>query len=269
MSQLKVNLILFAGGDGTARDVYEAINMKVPVLGIPTGIKMHSAVFAVSPRSAGDLAVLYLQGSLLNVRESEVMDIDEEAFRQNRVSARLYGYLKVPYEKVLVQNPKAGATAAEESSAEEIAQDIVENMEDDYIYIIGPGTTTKAIAEKLGLKKTLLGVDVIHNGKLLASDVNEAQLLKIIEGRKAKIIVTVIGGQGFIFGRGNQQISPQVLRKVDREDILIVATPNKLASLHGAPLLVDTGDEEVDKMLHGYFKVITGYGRRVIYQVKS
>ncbi|MEM2111135.1 MAG: ATP-NAD kinase family protein [Candidatus Bathyarchaeia archaeon] len=269
MLQMKVNLILFAGGDGTARDIYEAIDMKVPVLGIPTGIKMHSAVFAISPRSAGDLAVLYLQGSLMDVRESEVMDIDEEAFREDRVSARLYGYLKVPYEKVLVQNPKAGTATVEESSAEEIAYDIVENMKDDYIYIIGPGTTTKPIMEKLGLKKTLLGVDVVYQRKLLASDVNEAQLLKIIEGRKAKIIVTVIGGQGFIFGRGNQQISPEVIKKVGKENILLVATPNKLASLHGAPLLVDTGDEEVNQMLCGYFKVITGYGRSVIYKVKS
>jgi len=265
----KVDLILFAGGDGTARDIYEAIGDKVPVLGIPTGVKIHSAVFAINPRSAGDLAVLFLQEKSMDVHDAEVMDIDEQAFRENRVSARLYGYLKVPYEKVLVQSPKIAGITGESSALDSIAADIVDNMEDDYVYVIGPGTTTRPILEKLGLKKTLLGVDVVYRGRLLASDVNEAQLLKVIEGRKAKIIVTVIGGQGFIFGRGNQQISPNVIKKVGRENIIVAATPDKLASLEGAPLLVDTGDEEVDKILSDYVKVVTGYDRRAIYSVKS
>ncbi|NIR86659.1 ATP-NAD kinase family protein [Candidatus Bathyarchaeota archaeon] len=269
MLKLEVDLILFAGGDGTARDIYEAVGEKVPVLGIPTGVKIHSSVFTINPRSAGDLAVLYLQGKPTAVREAEVMDIDEQAFREDRVSARLYGYLRVPYEKTLVQSSKVASVAGEEFLREAIARDVIENMQDDYIYIIGPGTTTKPVLEKLGLKKTLLGVDVMHKGKLVASDVNETQLLKLIEGKKAKIVVTVIGGQGFIFGRGNQQISPEVIRRVRRNNLIVVATPNKLASLKGGPLLVDTGDEEVDKMLSGYVKVITGYGKRVMYRVKS
>lgn len=269
MLELGVDLILFSGGDGTARDVYGAVDQKVPVLGIPAGVKIHSAVFAVNPSSAGDLAVMYLQGKPTVLRESEVMDVDEEAFRGGLVSARLYGYLRVPYEKALVQSSKAGSAAEEEFAMEAIASDIVENMESDYIYIIGPGTTTRSIAEKLGLDKTLLGVDVVHRGRLLASDVNEAQLLRLVRGRKAKIVVTVIGGQGFIFGRGNQQISPRVIREVGGENIIVVATPNKLASLRGKPLLVDTGDKETDKMLDGYFKVVTEYGRRVVCRVKS
>jgi len=267
--KLKVNLILFAGGDGTARDIFDAVGEKLPVIGIPAGVKIHSGVFAINPRSAGDLAAAYLQGKPTVVREAEIMDIDEQAFREDRVSAKLYGYLRIPYEKTMVQSPKAGSVAGEESSTEAIAFDIIDSMQDDYIYIIGPGTTTRPIMEKLGLKKTLLGVDMVHKGKLVASDVNEAQLLKLIEGKKAKIVVTVIGGQGFIFGRGSQQISPEVIRKVGRENIVIIATPNKLASLRGEPFLVDTGDEEVDKMLSGYVKVITGYGRRVVYKVKS
>jgi len=269
MMSAGVGLILFAGGDGTARDIYEAVGDKVPVLGIPTGVKIHSAVFSINPRSAGELAVMYLRGEATNLREAEVMDIDEQAFRENQLSAKLLGYLKVPYEQSMVQATKAGSSVDDEVAAEGIADDFVENMQDDCIYILGPGTTTRAITKELGLKKTLLGVDLVYNGKLIASDVNEKQLLELIQGKKAKIVMTVIGGQGFIFGRGSQQISPDILRTVRRENIVIIATPNKLLSLRGRPLLLDTGDSEVDRMMAGYIQVITGYRRRSVYPVKS
>jgi len=269
MLELGVDLIIFAGGDGTARDIYEAVDGKVPVLGIPAGVKIHSGVYAVNPASAGELAARFLLGESTSIRESEVMDIDEEAFREDRVSAKLYGYLMVPYVETLVQSSKEASRAQEDVSLLAIASDVVENMQDDYIYLVGPGTTTRPIFEELGLEKTLLGVDVVHKGRLVASDVNESQILELIRRKKAKIIVTVIGGQGFVFGRGNQQISPKVIREVGRENIEIVATPDKLASLQGKPLLVDTGDPEVDEVLSGYHKVISGYKRRVVYMVKS
>jgi predicted polyphosphate/ATP-dependent NAD kinase len=142
-------------------------------------------------------------------------------------------------------------------------------MDDNCLYVIGPGTTLRPILERLGLKKTLLGVDVLSKKKLLASDVNEKQLLETIDNRDIKIVVTVIGGQGFIFGRGNQQISPQVIRKAGKESIVVAATEGKLASLEGAPLMVDTGDPELDRSLSGYVAVITGYRRKAIYRVKQ
>ncbi len=268
MLALGVDLLLFAGGDGTARDICEAINSKVPVLGIPTGVKMQSAVFAIDPRSAGDLALMYLQEQSVGMRDAEVMDIDEQEFRENRISSELYGYLKVIFEETMVQNPKAGGVAGEAFSLDAIAWDIVDNMRDDWVYILGPGTTLRPIMERLGLQKTLLGVDVVENKRLLASDVNEKRLNEIIDDRNAKIIVTVIGGQGFLFGRGNQQISPKIIRKVGRDNIIVVATPEKLASLRGRPLLVDSGDKKVDRMLGGYIQVITSYGRRSVYPVK-
>ena len=267
MCELRVDLLLFAGGDGTARDIHEAVDQTVPVLGIPAGVKIHSAVFAVNPRSAGDLALMFLREKETVTREAEVMDVDEQAFRDDRVSASLYGYLRIPYERSLVQNAKSSSAADDYFMVEAIASDIIDNMRDDYIYVIGPGTTTRPIMEKLGLKKTLLGVDVVYRKSLVASDANEGQLLELIDKRKVKVIVTVIGGQGFIFGRGNQQISPQVIRKAGRENIVIVATPSKLASLHGRPLLVDTGDEQLDKVLSGYMNVITGYATRATYKV--
>jgi predicted polyphosphate/ATP-dependent NAD kinase len=259
--------LLFAGGDGTAGDIYNAIGDGLPVLGIPAGVKIHSAVYATNPASAGDLAVSYLRGKVSNLREAEVMDIDEEAFRQGVVSAKLYGYLRIPFERRLVQGLKAPSSPGEQAAMAAIAADVVSNMEDGWLYIIGPGTTTRAITSRLGLDKTLIGVDVVTAGKMIAADVNESQLLKLVEGRKAKIVVTPIGGQGCIFGRGNQQISPTVIEKVDRDNIIVVSTSGKIHSLGGRPLWVDTGDRKVDEMLSGYIRVVTGYNERIVYRV--
>lgn len=188
MLKLEVALLLFAGGDGTARDIYDVIGDRIPVLGIPTGVKIHSAVYATTPQNAGDLAVRYLdrKSSSIRLREAEVMDIDEQAFRENRLSAKLYGYLKVPYKRNLVQSAKAGSVPGEEAIMDAIACDVVNNMQDDYLYIVGSGTTLRGIMEKLGLEKTLLGVDAVHNRNLVGSDLNEAQLLKLIEDKKQR-----------------------------------------------------------------------------------
>ncbi len=266
MQKLKVDLILFVGGDGTAIDIYEAIGDKLPVLGLPAGVKMHSGVFAINPKNAGSLALKYLQGKV-QTQEAEVMDVDEDAFRGNRISARLYGYLKVPFDREMVQSAKIGGISTESEATEEIAWDVIDNMQDDYLYIIGPGTTTKSIMNQLGLQYTLLGVDIICRKGLVAMDANEAKILNLIECKKAKIVVTIIGGQGYIFGRGNQQISPEVIQRVGKENIMVIATENKIASLKGMPLLVDTNDGEVDDMLKGYIKVIIGYGKRIVYKV--
>ena len=269
MQRLNVNLLLFAGGDGTARDICSAVGQRIPILGIPAGVKIHSAVFGTTPRATGDLAASYLLGRVSSLRESEVMDIDEEAFRQGILSARLYGYLKIPFRRSLVQSLKSASERSEEASQRAVACNVVDGMEDDFLYIIGPGTTTRAITEELGLDKTLLGVDVVLGGGLVAADANESELLKLIEGQKAKIVVTPIGGQGYIFGRGNQQISPSVIEKVGKENIIVVSTPGKINSLGGQPLLVDTGDRAVDKILGGHIRVLTGYDEQIVYRVSS
>ena len=267
MRELGVDLILFVGGDGTARDVFEAIDGEVPVLGVPAGVKIHSGVYAISPRDAGALAVKYLLGEGVDVKEAEVMDIDEEAFRDNRLSAKLYGYMNTLYSTDRMQGSKEGSGYTERYSQEAIAIDITTELEEETAYVIGPGSTTKFITDELGLKKTLLGVDVMINKEIVAADANEQTILGAIEGRDAKIVVTVIGGQGFIFGRGNQQISPQIIRQVGKENIIIIATPSKLAGLQSIALRADTGDLELDEALKGYHKVITGYGRRTVVKV--
>jgi predicted polyphosphate/ATP-dependent NAD kinase len=271
MHELGVDLLLFAGGDGTARDVYEAVGLEQPALGIPAGVKIHSAVYATHPRSAGELAALFLQGRVEALREAEVMDIDEEAFRQGALSARLYGYLKIPYRSSLVQTQKV-PSSGEAASLAAIAEDVASRMEPEVLYILAPGTTVRAIAEALDIEKTLLGVDVVMERRTIARDVNEAQLLALLDeypSSEARIVVTPIGGQGYLFGRGNQQISPRVIERVGREHIIVVSTPDKLHSLGTHPLLVDTGDRAVDAILSGYLTVVTGYNERAVRKVAA
>jgi predicted polyphosphate/ATP-dependent NAD kinase len=275
MVGLGVDLLLFAGGDGTARDIHDAVGDSVPCLGIPTGVKIHSAVFGKNPILAGDLARLYLQGKVPGLRDAEVMDIDEPALREGIVSARLYGYLKIPFQRKRLQGLKTPSRPGEDAAMAEMAADVVREMEAGRLYIVGPGTTTRAIAARLDMPKTLIGVDVIADGKLVAADVNESQLLDLVAGRRASIVVTPIGGQGYLFGRGNQQISPEVIRQVGqgakslRENIVVVSTTAKIHSLRGRPLLVDTGDREVDEMLDGHVKIVTGHMERIVYRIAA
>jgi predicted polyphosphate/ATP-dependent NAD kinase len=254
-----VAFLVFCGGDGTARDILKAVGAALPVLGVPTGVKMHSAVFAVTPQAAARVVMRFLYETL-PLREAEVMDVDEKAFREGRVSAELYGYVRAPYEPHLIQANKLASpmTESELRNHAAIGVYIIENMKPDVIYIIGPGTTTRTIGDLLDAKKTLLGVDLFCNKKIAASDVNEKQILEAIRGKTAQIIVTPIGGQGFIFGRGNQQISPEVIRRVGLDNIIVVATEGKLRSLKS--LRVDTGDPNLDDAFRSRkLKVVADY----------
>jgi predicted polyphosphate/ATP-dependent NAD kinase len=260
MADADVALLVFCGGDGTARDVLTAVGTALPVLGVPTGVKMHSAVFAVTPQAAARVVMRFLYEAL-PLREAEVMDVDEKAFREGRVSAELYGYVLVPYEPHLIQANKLASpmTESELRNQAAIAIYIIETMKPDVIYIIGPGTTTRTISDLLDAKKTLLGVDLFHNKKLVANDVNETQILEAIEEKRVQIIVTPIGGQGFIFGRGNQQISSRVIRRVGLDNIVVVATESKLRSVKA--LRVDTGDSGLDTAFRKRkMKVVADYG---------
>lgn len=267
MLDLDVDLLLFAGGDGTARDIYSVIKDSLVVLGIPAGVKIHSAVYACNPVRAGELAALYLEGKVRKVVEAEVMDIDENSFRKGVLSSKLYGYLRIPFEERYTQRLKAGSSITEQYNQEAIAAEVIENMADTFVYIIGPGSTTGVIMEKLNLDYSLLGVDLVHRKRLIGKDLSESELLKMIRGEKPKLIVTPIGGQGYILGRGNQQISPEVINHVGKDNITIVATKHKIHSLHGRPLLVDTGDRALDQHLHGYYRIITGYRESIVYKV--
>jgi predicted polyphosphate/ATP-dependent NAD kinase len=254
-----VDLLVFCGGDGTTRDILKAVDLKVPVLGVPTGVKMHSAIFAVSPQAAARVVATFLWGGL-PLREAEVMDVDEQEFRQGHLSAELYGFLLSPYEPHLIQGNKMASpiTESEVENQAAIAININEEMKPDTIYIIGPGTTTRTIGDLLDQKKTLLGVDLFQDKKIIAKDVGEKQILRAIDGKAARIIVTPIGGQGFIFGRGNQQISAKVIRQVGLDNIVVAATNGKLDRLES--LRVDTGDAKLDEQFRARgMRVVVDY----------
>jgi predicted polyphosphate/ATP-dependent NAD kinase len=270
MLDLGADLILFAGGDGTARDICRAAADRGVVLGVPGGVKIHSGVYAASPVHAGRLARRYLlDPAAAPPREAEVMDIDEEAFRENRLSARLYGYLRVPFQRQHLQSSKSGSSPGEEAALDEIAAELIRHMEPGVLYVIGSGTTTRAVMARLGLPNTLLGIDAVLDRRAAGTDLNEAQLLALVEKHPARIVLSVIGGQGFILGRGNQQISPRVIRAAGPGNLTVVASAAKLASLQGRPLLVDSGDPELDRELSGYTQVITGLDRRQVYPVEA
>jgi len=271
-----IDLLLFAGGDGTARNVYKAMQEAAseeslilpPVIGVPAGCKIHSSVYAVTPSHAGELLGLLVKGRALTLTEASVMDIDEDEFRHDRVKARLYGHLQVPAENQFMQNMKEGGVAHEEISLQDIAAFMVETMEDDCLYLIGSGTTPKAILDELGLPSTLLGVDAVYNRALVANDLSEQQIMRLLdEYPEARLIITLIGGQGHVFGRGNQQISPEVIKKLGMSHINIISTAEKIHSLNGAPLRVDTGDEALNASLYGLVPVITGYDEKTLYRI--
>jgi len=250
-------LIVFAGGDGTARDVADAIGSRAPVIAIPAGVKVYSAVFAYSPRAAADLLAAFLDGA--DVTEAEVLDVDEDAFRAGRLDSRHYGFLLIPEVGRFVQAGKEASGGGEASAQvkRDIAAAFVETMQPQTLYLLGPGTTIRAIADELGTEKTLLGVDAVIDGASAGSDLNERAILALLDRYpRAVIVVTPLGGNGFILGRGNKQFTPAVLRRVGTDNIVVIASREKLVSL--ACLHVDTGDPELDLTLAGYVDVFAG-----------
>ena len=264
-----VELILFAGGDGTARDVADTLPFEktIPVIGIPTGVKIHSPVYAVTPEDAGELAFDFLCDKPLAILEKEVIDIEESAFRRDEIITQVYGYLHVPYDESHMQNLKAPSLQSDAEAQISGALQVIDDMEQNVFYIIGSGSTTHRILEELGFTGTVLGIDVVKNKELVAKDVYEQQILDIIGDSPAKLVVTPMGGQSYIFGRGNQQLSDKVLAKLEKEDLIILSTPTKLSSLKRQPLLVYTGNPEIDQKMSGFYKVVTGYGQYSMYKV--
>ena len=271
LSAVGVDLLLFVGGDGTARDICRAIGLGIPCLGVPAGVKMHSGVYAVSPESAADIVLALVSGGLVEVGEGEVRDIDEEAFRAGVVRSKYFGELLVPRLGGFLQHVKSGGREQEELVLADIAEHIIEEIGAETLYVIGPGSTTAVIMTPLGLQNTLLGFDVVLDSELVASDVSADQLAALIADHAGpvKAVITAIGGQGHVLGRGNQQLTPALIRAIGRENFIIIASKTKISGLGGRPLLVDSNDPELDVEWQGYIPVVTGYRDVIMYRVSA
>lgn len=259
MVQAGADLLVFVGGDGTARDIHDAIGVQRPVVAVPAGVKVYSGAFALSPRAAAAMVEAFIAGA--DVTEVEVLDIDEDAFREGRLEARHYGFLLTPAVEAQLQPGKEGTRTTPDTveNKRELAAAFVEEMETGVLYLLGPGTTVQAIAEALAAEKTLLGIDALLDGQIIARDLNEQQILALLEAHpRTSIVVTPLGGNGFIFGRGNKPFTPEVIRRVGREHIVVIATEQKAHQI--GVLRVDTGDAALDGQLAGYHQVLIGYG---------
>jgi len=265
-----VDLILFAGGDGTARDILQAVGEQQLCLGIPAGCKIYSGVFTVTPKYASELIIRLLKGELVDMQESQVLDINEHSYREGNINTKVYGEMLIPQNGNFVQSVKISGVESEELVQQEVAAWVVENMQTDTLYLIGSGSGCMVIKDELGVDGTLLGVDVILNEQCLQKDATEEQIIELMQQFKdlnIKVIITIIGGQGILLGRGNHQISHKVIERLDLDNLMVVASKGKIKSLDGKPLAIDTGNPAVDKRLTGYIPIITGYDDSIIYPV--
>ena len=254
MVEAAVDVILFVGGDGTAVDIAEtldALDASIPILGVPAGVKIYSSTFAVSPEDAGSIVATFER-----TEGREVADIDEDAYRAGEVRAELRGVVEVPVAEA-VQSTKQLSSG----SIDAVVAGFEANVDPETVYFLGPGSTVGAIKRALGFEGTPLGVDIWRDGEVVGTDVAEDELVSHLTG-PTTIVVSPIGGQGFIFGRGNQQFSPKVIRASEVE---IVASRAKLDDL--GVLRVDTGDPELDEELHGWVKVRIGRVERRMMQI--
>lgn len=263
-------LLLFAGGDGTARVLCDEVGQTLPVLGVPSGVKMHSGVFAINPASAVTLLTQLAAGQAVVLDTVEVRDIDERDLAQGRLRARTYGHLRVPVSLQHVQQVKCGGPPVEALALADLAAGVVEDLVPGRSYVFGPGHTVAAVATALGVPNTLLGFDWVRDGRLLAADLTAAALLDAArEDPDLHLVLAPTGGQGSLIGRGNQQLSPALLRQLGRSRVLVLASPNKLEALAGRPLRLDTGDADLDRAWSGRWPVITGYQQSMWYPVQG
>lgn len=266
---MQVDLLLFSGGDGTARDVAEAVGDDFPVLGIPAGVKMYSGVFATSPAAAGTLALRFLRSHLRITQQCEVMDLDENDLRCGCIEPSLFGYVASPEDTRLLQGKKIRSLASDAVQVQSIATSVLETMDPEKLYLIGPGSTTWAVKQALKGTASKLSVDAYSSGKLVLHDATAKALEDLTAKYPARAIVTCIGGQGHVFGRGNQQLSPKVIGRIGRKGVTVLATPTKLNSLCGRPFIADLGDAEVAAEMTGYLEVINGYQSKAFYRCEA
>lgn len=272
MLENKVDLVVFCGGDGTARDIVSTVKKNIPILGIPSGVKMHSGVFAITSKAAAPMIARFVNGELAT-GDAEIMDLDETLYRKGTWKVRLYNTALAIKEPSYIQVGKASFAQVDD---DEIKDDIAEHIKEELdkhqntLFLFGSGGTINYIANKLDIKNTILGIDAVYQHKTISKDVNEEKLMSLFnQFDNVKVILSPIGAQGFIFGRGNLQLSPTVIRKIGIENIIVVSTPSKLKA---TPVIrVDTGDQQLDKEFVEYemMLVVIGYRMSRVVHIES
>ncbi|HUT00445.1 MAG TPA: ATP-NAD kinase family protein [Candidatus Thermoplasmatota archaeon] len=257
-----IDLLVFCGGDGTARDIFTIVDKKIPLLGIPAGVKMHSGVFGITTKATAKMLYEFIN-KRLTIGDAEIMDLDEELYRKGEWKVRLFGVVKGIIEPTYIQ---VGKTCFESVSDDEVKDELTEHVKDEMdkhqysLFLFCAGGTIDYIAKKLNIEHTLLGIDAVYQKQIVGKDVNEEQILQLLKKySKVKILLSPIGAQGFILGRGNLQLSPMVIDKIGIDNIIVVSTPSKL--IHTPILRVDTGDKKLDHLFarQGYLMVVIGY----------
>lgn len=254
-----VDVLLFSGGDGTATDLAEAIGTRMPVIGVPSGVKMHSEVFSRSPAAAGRLLADFVRGHA-PAELADVLDVGVDGV------SGVVGTLLAPRSREVLQGAKASApSGSSAAAARALARDLVAAAPEGVTWVIGPGTTAGAVAAELGFASTLRGVDVRHPSGEVELDLAEDRVHGVVVGAgHPRLVLGVVGGQGFLLGRGNQQLSARVLAAIGVENVDIVATPEKVGALQPPVLLVDVDEPTA---LVGYRRVLTGFRTSIVVKV--
>ncbi|MFG1545232.1 MAG: ATP-NAD kinase family protein [Thermoplasmataceae archaeon] len=260
LSKGSPGILVFFGGDGTARDIVDT-HPAFPVIGVPAGSKMYSSVFAISLDSAVRVFNDVASGMVEDFVPSEVIDLDERVYSTGRIETRFYGELLVPNSSRILMESKAEYT---DDYVQDAAEYIHDHIENDVDYLIGPGTTCKSVLALFGQKGSILGFDLFRNGRIMETSMNEARLYEIASS-STRMIISPIGGQGFLLGRGNREISPRVLKKIDPRNITVIASPRKLENLK--VLYIDTGGEKI--AFPQYVRVLYGYGKFKMVKVEQ
>ena len=275
----EVEAILYAGGDGTTRDIANTLEkigkeaQEIPLIGVPGGVKMHSGCFATTPKAAAEVTLAFMIGDL-RCAITEVMDLDEEIYQEGVWKVRMYGEAWTPSSPRFMQGAKEQVERTSEADTiEGLAQHVKSllSSENDLMVVWGSGGTLRRMGDFCGHQLTLLGIDIlgplVNGERKLYSDLNEQQLLDILSShvdengnpRPRLLLLSPMGGQGFLIGRGNLQLSPDVLRMIGIDNILGVATPAKLIGLNA--VRIDTGEVELDQVFQKkrFMKILQGF----------
>lgn len=269
-----VQLILFTGGDGTARDIHSVIGDQIPMVGIPAGVKMRSGVFAYSPQAAGDLVKSFIEAPLkTSIRQVEILDVINEFENREDAnslwqSSHFFGTARAPFLREYLQSAKATSSGQGDVGINELAREIAQGLDPSRLYLFGPGTTTHKIIEAQDLHIDVQGVDAVFNGQIVGKDLSESGILELLQRfGGATLFLGVIGGQGFLLGRGNQQLSAKVIELVSPDNIVVLSSAEKIDKLFPAYLHADLGDAEIEALLQGYRQVLVAPGRSTLCRI--